>query len=201
MKIHEHLPSYLGALAQIILFLENAEIFKKYFCQRTIFSQRKLRRFPKIQKYSILINYSANMCSGCPCAMVFICTKWFFFQKQYVKSDWPTTKLFTSLGFWHVYPIICILFFCVLSRRYKGVLWRKERRNKLHLPVLRIFAKGKEVGLEENSSLEACWHVNTPCFSMFTHAWFCLFSSFGVGFHDYTTFHNHFMIAPQHIIP
>jgi hypothetical protein len=61
--------------------------------------------------------------------------------------------------------------------------------------------KEKEVGLEENSSLEACWHLNTPCFSMFTHAWFCLFSSFGVGFHGYTTFHNHFMIAPQHIIP
>jgi hypothetical protein len=67
--------------------------------------------------------------------------------------------------------------------------------------VLCVFAKGKEVGLEENSSLEACWHLNTSCFSMFTHARFCLFSSFGIGFHDYTTFHNHFMIAPQHIIP
>jgi hypothetical protein len=65
----------MGALAQIILFLENAEIFKKYFCQRTNFCQGKLRLFLKIQEYFILINYSANMCSGCLCAMVFICTK------------------------------------------------------------------------------------------------------------------------------
>jgi hypothetical protein len=101
-------------------------------------------------------------------------------------------------GMFTISPASCSFVFC---QEDKGVLWRKERRNKLHLPVLCIFAKGKEVGLEENSSLEACWHLNTLCFSMFFHAWFCLFSSFGVGFHDYTTFHNHFMIAPQHIIP
>ncbi len=169
--------------------------------KNNFFCQGKLRLFWKIQEYFILIKYSTIMCSGFPCAMVFICTKWFFFQKQYVKSDWPTTKLFTSLGFRHVYPIICFLFFCVLSRRYEGVLWRKEIRNKLHLPALCFFAKGKEVGLEENSSLEACWHLNTPVFQCLSMHGFVFFSSFGVGFHDYTTFHNHFIIAPQHIIP
>ncbi len=93
----------------------------------------------------------------------------------------------------------CSFVFC--QEDIKEFCEEKKEEISFTYQLLCVFAKGKEVGLEENSSLEACWHLNTSCFSMFNHAWFCLFSSFGVGFHDHTTFHNHFMIAPQHIIP
>lgn len=82
-------------------------------------------------------------------------------------------------GMFTISSASCSFAFC---QEDKGVLCRKEIRNKLHLLVLCVFAKGKEVGLEENSSLEACWHLNTPCCPMFTHAWFCLFLLLELGF-------------------
>jgi hypothetical protein len=62
----------------------------------------------------------------------------------------------------------CSFVFC--QEDIKEFCEEKNEEVSFHLPVLCVFAKGKEVGLEENRSLEACWHLNTPCFSMFTHA-------------------------------
>jgi hypothetical protein len=63
------------ALAQIVFFFLNAEIFEIYLFQRLNFCERKWEFFCNIQEYIYIFqnenfkinNHLVNMCWNCPC--------------------------------------------------------------------------------------------------------------------------------------